>query len=324
MFAVLAVASLVIAAGPFSFNSTHLLILAAGLAVVSATLLLTRPQPIDSAGNHLALASTYVGTCAAMVAFSPTTSAAASAIMFAGPLVAMRLVDRREITGHLMLATIFVLAPVAYAHETTPSWIGMATIVTGVWVLGGCCVLVFETAEKQGEELEQLMRRDPLTGAGNQRMFSEELARALRRHQRTRRPLSLVAINLDGFRQINDTLGHAAGDELLQRVVKALASTVQQQGVVFRTGDDEFNILLPGVASEATQDTVSAVRVALATCGVTAGVGVASFPRDAVHDKVLRSVAEQRLAEDRASSGGGPVAAPTSPLRVMRNDEADR
>ncbi len=321
MFGVLAVSSVALAVGPFGFEAVRLLGLAAGLALVSITLLLTSPQPIDSPGNHLAVASTYVGTSAAMFAFAPQTVAVVAAIMFAGPLAAVRLVDRGQITGHLVLATASVVAPAIYAHATAQGIVGMATLVIGVWVLGGCCVFVLETAEAQGEELEQLVRRDPLTGVGNRRMFTEQLGRGLRRHQRTRRPLSVLSIGLDGFKDLNDTRGHAAGDALLQRVAAALVGAVPPRAVVTRPGGDEFWILLPDTSPEDARGIAEAVRAGLVQCRATAGIGVASFPRDAVHDKILMHLADQRQRDDKAAHGrGGSAEAAASPLRVLPDD----
>lgn len=321
MFAIFAVSIAVLAIAPLNFDPVSLLALAGWLALVAVTLLFTRPQPIGSIGNHLAVASTYVGTSAAMFAFAPQTVAVVAAIMFAGPLAATRLVEREEIAGHLMLATGAVLAPAIWADATTQAWIGMATLIIGVWALGGLCAFVLETAEAQGEELEKLVRRDPLTGVGNHRMFTEQLARGLRRHQRTRRSLSLISIDLDGFKRINDTRGHAAGDEVLRQVAGALVAAVPGKAVVTRPGGDRFSILLPETSPEQAHVIAGAVRDRLTSCGVTAGIGVASFPRDAVHDKVLIHLADQRLMEDKAGRATGEAPADgASPLRILPED----
>ncbi|MDQ8046208.1 MAG: diguanylate cyclase [Solirubrobacteraceae bacterium] len=313
MFAILAVSNLIIAFLPLGFDRLEIVALSIGLGVVAAAFFFTEPAPVGSVENHLALSATYLGTSVSMLAFSPHTSVAIGAVMFVAPLTAMRLVDRREIVAHYLAATAFVIAPSVYAHVDVAGAIGLATVIAAMWVLGGCCILVFEAAESQGEELEDLVRRDPLTGLGNRRILTEELQFQLSRHSRTRRPLSVIAIDLNGFKALNDTLGHAAGDELLKEVAAALVDAMRPEDTVVRPGGDEFCIVLPGTSPEHAERASNAVRAALAGCGtgVTCGIGIASYPRDAVHDKVLLHVADERLLENKAAirAGGGAAAA---------------
>jgi diguanylate cyclase (GGDEF)-like protein len=94
-------------------------------------------------------------------------------------------------------------------------------------------------------ELEALAVTDPLTGLLNRRGFASELARARAGANRYNELGALVFIDLDGFKPINDTYGHAAGDHVLRRVAQALADNVRATDRVARLGGDEFAVLLP-------------------------------------------------------------------------------
>jgi len=93
-------------------------------------------------------------------------------------------------------------------------------------------------------------RMDPLTGLGNHRAFQEELARQVADALREDRPLSLVILDLDDLKRLNDTEGHAAGDQLLATVGRLIRATNRASDRSFRVGGDEFALLLPATSSE--------------------------------------------------------------------------
>ena len=94
--------------------------------------------------------------------------------------------------------------------------------------------------------LRQLATRDALTGLFNRRFLDHYLPQCVQRHRRARRDLCLLMMDLDNFKVLNDTLGHAAGDDLLRAVGQLIRSTARGDDVAFRCGGDEFMILLPG------------------------------------------------------------------------------
>lgn len=121
-----------------------------------------------------------------------------------------------------------------------------------------------EELRAANENLEQLVRTDTLTGAANRRHFVERMRVEIQRSRRSKPPLSLLMIDLDNFKQINDKWGHSAGDEVL-RCFAQLASTHLRAGDLFaRLGGEEFSILLPDTsltgAEEAAQRIIQAVR----------------------------------------------------------------
>lgn len=326
MFGIFAAAVLVVSLLDLGFVQWRLWTLCGVLAVASAGLLLTEPPAIGSAANHVFLAMIYGGVGGAMLAFAPNASAAMGAAMFVGPLTGMRLIDVREISTHLLAATAVFVAPALAGLYDDATLLAIASAVPAMWVLCGCVVVVLQAAEAQGEELEQLVRRDPLTGVGNRRMLSETLTIEIQRASRTRRPLSLVALDLNGFKAINDTIGHAAGDELLRSVGAALEAIARPGDTVVRHGGDEFCLILPDTSADHARRAVNAINAALAKLEVegtrvTAGIGVASYPKDAVHSGVLLHVADERLREQKGQRG---APAPTdrdegSPIRVYRS-----
>jgi diguanylate cyclase (GGDEF)-like protein len=107
----------------------------------------------------------------------------------------------------------------------------------------------------QAVQANTLALTDPLTGLGNRRHFDERLARGLDRAEREGRPVSLCLVDLDDFKTINDTYGHAAGDDVLT----ATAGCLRQGGEAFRHGGDEFPLLLPGYAETAASEVAAAV-----------------------------------------------------------------
>ncbi len=98
--------------------------------------------------------------------------------------------------------------------------------------------------------LEVLAFQDDLTGLANRRLFLERLEQALRNSRRNKAPMALVYLDLDHFKQVNDTLGHQAGDDLLKSVALRLAQSVREVDTVARLGGDEFTLILVDVQSE--------------------------------------------------------------------------
>jgi len=163
-----------------------------------------------------------------------------------------------------------------------------------------------EELRKSQRELEQLAYFDPLTGLANRRRFSEDLRQLLALSLRGMGSATLLLIDLDRFKEINDTLGHDAGDALLVEVARRLCATVREADRVARLGGDEFAVLL-AEGETPTDVEVAGQRIVLAlaqpfdnagvTIPVSASVGAARCPSHATDSDTLFKCADLALYE---------------------------
>lgn len=145
-------------------------------------------------------------------------------------------------------------------------------------------------SRKQTEaRLEHMARHDPLTELPNRMLFNQHFDMCLKRAYRSREHLALLYLDLNGFKGINDTLGHEAGDELLCEVARRLEGAVRESDMVGRMGGDEFTVLLTGIADQAAVIVVAdKIRAALAEpfclggqlleVDITVSIGTALYP----------------------------------------------
>lgn len=149
-------------------------------------------------------------------------------------------------------------------------------------------------------ELHRLTLEDPLTGLGNRRSFDVVLDQDLRRSQETGRPLSVLMLDVDHFKRLNDTYGHAEGDRVLRELGDLLRRTVRSGDRVCRHGGEEFAIMLPETTVE--QALCLAERIchvvrehAWTVCGVTISVGVAASTQRTANGISLAAEADRAL-----------------------------
>ena len=155
-------------------------------------------------------------------------------------------------------------------------------------------------AARQREHLRAQAATDGLTGLLNHRGSQERLRREIEDAAAAGRPLSVVVLDLDHFKRINDTQGHAEGDRALAAAAAKLGSVVRDGDAVGRLGGEEFVLVLPGVAGEAAVDAAERARAALGdvVAGRTrleASAGVATFPEDAQEAADLLARADAAL-----------------------------
>jgi diguanylate cyclase (GGDEF)-like protein len=160
-----------------------------------------------------------------------------------------------------------------------------------------------ETAQN---ELRQLVITDALTGTRNRRFFDEIIGRELQRHRRYRTPLSIVFIDIDRFKAINDTLGHETGDRVLREVAVFLLKNIREADYVFRWGGDEFLVLISCTEQEALRR-AAALQNAFATsphvaslpAGVGLSIGCVEVPPDTDDILSLIQAADERMYADK-------------------------
>jgi diguanylate cyclase (GGDEF)-like protein len=144
--------------------------------------------------------------------------------------------------------------------------------------------LAFESA-RQRDTLREQARTDGLTGLLNHRACHERLGEEILRAAALDRPLSVVVVDLDHFKTVNDAYGHAEGDKVLVAAAEKLRSAVREDDVVARLGGEEFALILPGVDGKQAAEAAERARAAVAEVAVggrflSCSAGVASYPED--------------------------------------------
>jgi diguanylate cyclase (GGDEF)-like protein len=162
--------------------------------------------------------------------------------------------------------------------------------------------LKLRTAEKS---LKQHAFFDPLTGLANRLLLVDRFQLAMRHAKRSRRQFAVLMIDLNKFKGINDTYGHAAGDTVLITVAHRLVSAVRASDTVARLGGDEFALIIESVAERDQIDTLGQKLVDLLTEDVTlesgdvvsvgGSIGIAWYPKDGENLKDILDVADQAM-----------------------------
>jgi diguanylate cyclase (GGDEF)-like protein/PAS domain S-box-containing protein len=161
------------------------------------------------------------------------------------------------------------------------------------------------TTNRQSQrEASRLAMSDTLTGLANRHKMSERLETLLHQCRATQRSCALLMLDLDRFKQVNDTLGHQAGDELLRQASQRLTRVVEDEWVLGRLGGDEFQIIIPdiddrGVLGEAAQKIILMISqpytIEGTRCVIGASVGVAVAPYDGISSEELTRSADLAL-----------------------------
>lgn len=166
-------------------------------------------------------------------------------------------------------------------------------------------------ARERQQQAETMARSDSLTGLANRHHMEGLLTRTLDAYRNAKRSCALMMLDLDRFKQVNDTLGHPAGDALLKQVAGRLATVVGKQGTIGRLGGDEFLVILPdlddrGELGELAQRIIQMLSQPYSVEGSRAiigtSVGIATAPYDGLDSEALTSAADLALY---AAKGGG-------------------
>jgi diguanylate cyclase (GGDEF)-like protein len=203
--------------------------------------------------------------------------------------------------------------PAALAHPWV--WAGIHTGAIGLACVGAVVNWKAQERLREGEadltaQLVHLANHDPLTGLPSRALFMDRLNQALLAGSRTGATTSVLMLDMDGFKEVNDTFGHASGDVVLQEVARRLSSVVRAQDTVTRLGGDEYTVLLVATDAPSAEQTAERVAAALAApydlggasvdLEVSIGVTTSSSDDDAftlmrVADAAMYHAKEQRL-----------------------------
>jgi diguanylate cyclase (GGDEF)-like protein len=242
-------------------------------------------------------------------------------------LAVLLLDSRRGVLRHATVAAALVAAGVRHVTGDLPpaaTWLVLAVAGAGVLrqFLG---TRIDPDRNRQQTLLAQQAFRDPLTGLGNRRMFLEYAEEVLAEPSRTK--TAVIVVDLDGMKDVNEVLGHAAGDDLLRAAADRLAVNVRANDTVARLDGDEFVVLLPGLEDEqaavAVADRVLTelhrpLQVGGVALSIRASAGVAITDGHDGLDGVLRR-ADQALL--RAKRDGGGVARRFDPVLFAKAEQ---
>ncbi len=284
------------------------------VAVLAGVFCLAYPRRVPRWGLHLLppFGTGLVG----LATWLNATAADGSELLYIWPvLYAAYFLSLRA--GLANVALIAVLYPPIAVHLMGSGGVSPSVYLVGTSVV---TVLIVSSLRRQlGRVLaasEHEARTDRLTGLANRRAWDEDLGRELTRQRRHGWALSVVMIDLDHFKRLNDTHGHAAGDVALAGVAAVLRAGVRQADVLARLGGEEFGLILPGCAAAEAVTIAEALRRRVEEAArdwptpVTVSVGVAGLPEHATTgDDLVRAAdaalyAAKRSGRNRVAAGG--------------------
>jgi diguanylate cyclase (GGDEF)-like protein len=233
------------------------------------------------------------------------------------------------IAGFLAWASVFLVAPLMQA------FLPKVLVEGEVWNLPKYLVaigMILLLLEDQIEHNEYLALHDHLTGLPNRRLYQDRLASSLERARRSEAQAALLVVDLDYFKQVNDTLGHHVGDLVLQRVAALFSSRVRRSDTVARTGGDEFSVILEEPTSRADAIRVGDSLIQLLneplelgehTVRIGASVGIAIFPEDAREMESLCIAADLRMYDAKNDTRNSSQRETTGTARNLTGIERD-
>lgn len=215
----------------------------------------------------------------------------------------------RESTGRLAIVTgFFIWALCFLAHP----WIvqyetAYVEIASHVWNMQKSLIsigMILIMLEEQVSNNAWLALHDELTGLPNRRLFADRLTHAMGRCRRSKDKLALLVLDLNGFKAINDTLGHHVGDQVLREVSGKLRAAIRSSDTIARLGGDEFIIVatdfnedeaIDSLANSLLNEIEKPVKIDGHAMVITASLGVAIYPDDAEDSIKLLRIADQRM-----------------------------
>ena len=214
------------------------------------------------------------------------------------------------LSGFLAWAAVFVVAPAferlfPALHTESEVW-NLPKYVVAV----GMILLLLED---QIEHNKYLALHDELTGLPNRRLFQDRLSSALERARRGGSRAALLLIDLDHFKDVNDTVGHHVGDLLLKRVSEIFLGRMRRSDTVARTGGDEFSVILEEPTSRDDAMRVGRLLTELLqqpqeldghTVSIGASVGISLYPEDAADAEALCIAADRQMYADKGTRTG--------------------
>jgi len=210
-----------------------------------------------------------------------------------------------------LVASLLLRIPVELGQQPDVTVV-MSLVNQGSFAaVAGIAMAAFRNIRRTQSQLEDLAIHDPLTRVMNARTFSDRLGQELRRNRRYGRPLSLLYLDLDDFKIVNDSHGHQTGDAVLRLVAEAIRGAVRQADIVGRLGGDEFAVLMPETGADVAEAAAGRLAKSLREAfhgnpSVTASIGIVSCtdagagPDDVLHKADRAMYEAKKLGKDQA------------------------
>jgi two-component system cell cycle response regulator len=191
--------------------------------------------------------------------------------------------------------------------------------------------LLYKELAQYSRAQQELALHDALTGLPNRRLLEDRIATTLQHARRNNHKAAIMYLDLDGFKAINDTYGHAYGDEILRMVAQRLVSSSRKEDTVARLGGDEFMIVLPdlsgqkdaqGPASKLVEVVAEPYHIKDLTLRLSTSIGISIFPDDAQSVEALISIADYALYEAKRAGKNRFCATSAQPSVLQSADIA--
>ena len=208
---------------------------------------------------------------------------------------------RAGIIMAFICATVWSYTNFYLSSESLPPLVSFwdTSMRLGMFLIVAYIISIQSALKRALESEKELSRTDHLTGALNQRAFSEAAVSEISRASRYGHPFSIAYIDLDEFKLVNDQFGHTTGNFLLQTIVESIRVHIRSTDICARLGGDEFAILFPETGDNAVSDIMRKIRIGLSEkmkgngWSVTASIGLVTYLRPpASYDEMIRKVDE--------------------------------
>jgi diguanylate cyclase (GGDEF)-like protein len=280
---------------------------------------------IGAAGHQEAAAALGAGTAACCYAASAVDFWSARSEQLRGRWPMIFLLGLEAVSLFLLVIGFFSSTPPIPVPPI--NWFGMIDFVGLVYSAGSAIFLIMMLKERSEAKHKAAAHVDPLTGLANRRAFMNRAQRIFDRTERDQDPISLLAFDLDRFKEINDTFGHPVGDHVLRIFGDVLTKALRPADIAGRLGGEEFAAVLPGCGSQAALAIAARIRGAFQDdarfingqrVGATVSVGVAMAPENGSLADILsnadgalyraKDLGRNRVVlADHALRGSGPA-----------------